>query len=202
MTKKIYILLLSLFIYSCNSNFQDENKTEIVINYETVNDIHVEDLFEELTFKSIDNCGWFVPGIAKIVYYKSNIAFFDSQNIYLFSDNFKPITKISKKGRAKGEYISISDFDLYEDLIAVLDRTSRKVILYNLSGSFISEIKLNIYASSIMIKDGATLLLHNDYSEFGDTQKGKIASVDIKTGDISFLGGKMDSNRCNYMKPT
>ncbi|MDR2585249.1 MAG: 6-bladed beta-propeller [Prevotellaceae bacterium] len=82
----------------------------------------------------------------------------NNKKIHVFSNpdgNF--IYCLDKIGRGPGEYLSITDFDVYKDSIYVLNLNT--IITYTQSGNFIKEYKVGIRASNFKVIDENTFLI-------------------------------------------
>ena len=56
---------------------------------------------------------------------------------YLYIENGTFIKQIDEQGRGPNEYQNIDDVDIFEKAIYILDRSSKKILVFNLLGNFI-----------------------------------------------------------------
>lgn len=198
-TKTIYFLFCIFCIFSCNSAKTNTDSKEIIdIDKVAVTNINVEDLFDQISFLSIDNNNVLLPGAAKIIYKNGGIYISDGFILYMYDINGKITGIINKKGRAKGEYLEITDFDVSNDNIIILDRNKKNILVFDKNGLFEFDVTLTVFASTFVINNDSTLILNNDYSTYEDSQKGKITTININSKEISYFGA-FNLNKTNYM---
>lgn len=109
-----------------------------------------------------------------------------SQCIYIYDIHGNGISKIAKKGRGPGEFLSITDFTILEDnTVVILDNPGEKIIFYNLFGDLIQEIKIdrNINIDNISNIDNDHLALFTGYSD----KNSCISILNIRSHEIKKL---------------
>lgn len=159
MTRSTYvIILLLLFIFISCKNKNDLNKENILSfdtkNWKVDNEISLSNIkdIKLLPLGTSDSC--LIGDVDKIVcttkyYFIADNMF--SKKIFVFDKDGKYLYSIGKYGRGPGEYIFFADFLVDEDknLVYVLDRESRKLIIYDSNdGGFIKDINLNFHANN------------------------------------------------------
>lgn len=195
----IFVLFCTCCAFSCNNTkSSSENKEIVSIDKMTLANIDIENIFDHISFLSIDHNNMFLPNAAKIIYKNSEIYISDGFILYMYDSNGKLAGLIDKKGKAKGEYLAITDFGVSNDKIILLDSKNKNILIYDKQGSFEFDIKLNVFASTFTIKDDSLLVLNNDYSTYEDSQKGKITLINSNTGKTSYFG-TYNTNKTNYM---
>lgn len=199
-TLKIIFVLFTIYnVISCNNTKNDnKNKESVNIDKMAMTNINIENLFDHISFLSIDNNNTLLPGAAKIIYKNSEIYISDGFILYIYDTNGKIIGLIDKKGKAKGEYLEITDFDVSNNKIILLDRNKKNVLIYDKQGLFKFDVKLNVYASTLAIKDDSLLILNNDYSTHENSQNGKITLININSRETSYFG-TYNVNKTSYM---
>jgi hypothetical protein len=96
--------------------------------------------------------------------------------LYVFDETGKFLSSIDRKGQGPGEYTGITQFTVDGENIVVMSRNQRKLIIYNESGEFISEHKVNCSALSISLLDDRDYALYCGNDRAGSGDKIHIAS--------------------------
>ena len=107
-----------------------------------------------------------IGGIDKIVLQNEHIYILDKKQatIFIFTHNGKYQNKIANQGRAPGEYLSISDFEVYDSHVYCLSRTNQKIFKYDTNGVFQNTIQVNDWYDCFHIQNDNTIYLFSDYS--------------------------------------
>ena len=107
-----------------------------------------------------------IGGIDKIVLQNEHIYILDKKQatIFIFTHNGKYQNKIANQGRAPGEYLSISDFEVYDSHVYCLSRTNQKIFKYDTNGVFQNTIQVNDWYDCFHIQNDSTIYLFSDYS--------------------------------------
>lgn len=171
MKKNSFILfLLSLFITSCVTNNEDDNKSQSVIDHLTftnnenypLRDI-AYNTFNIIALETNDEC--LIRNIMEARPYLSYLYVLDnSGTLFVFDRNGKFINQIGRKGNGPDEYLKLSSFFINknEDRIVIIDDFKNKMYNYDLTGNFINSkstdpsIKYTNY--SMMTEEGDILL--------------------------------------------
>lgn len=102
----------------------------------------------------------------------------DKEQIFVFDRQGAFVTKVSDRGRGKGEYLSITDFAAKDSLLYILSRGQKKILVYNESGKFVDEIMLdNWYNHLEFFNDNIVLLT----SENSNDEKWNFVFYDLAT---------------------
>lgn len=118
-----------------------------------------------------------------------------TKGIYFFTKQGKFINKIQKIGRGPGEYINVCDFDveINDNSILIFVLTwNRRINIYNTNGSFIKDLKLEDYFSSLSVTSDGIFLFRSfpsqdskdDYLIYLIDIKGKIIKKYLKYSEI------------------
>ncbi|MFC0876930.1 6-bladed beta-propeller [Saccharicrinis sp. FJH2] len=108
----------------------------------------------------------FISEVSHVKMLKDNVVIFDDpQNAILCFDikgNFK--YKIKQVGKGPKEYIKISGFDIFNGVLAIHDRMTKKALFFNLkTGKFKNEIKIKYdFSSILMMEDGFLAYTNNN----------------------------------------
>ncbi len=136
------------------------------------------------------DCG-VIGTINKVLQYKNRYYIMDqkSESIFIFDSNWVFINKIHKKGRGKGEYLSLDDIaiDKKRNQLVILDVNRRHLIHYSLNGTFIKTIKTPYWMREFAIFPSGNycfITLGNNYTGyklFVADSTGKIIKKGINT---------------------
>ncbi len=135
-----YILLFT--IYSClseSNNFGDNTGQKIKINInDTVSFIKPSNFFF-LKLESTQEA--LIEHIEFIKKEDDKIWILDDKrnSIISFSQEGEFFSRIDRKGKGYGEYLQISDFDIFNQYLYVLDVIQQKLMLFDLNGNFLYE---------------------------------------------------------------
>lgn len=85
--------------------------------------------------------------------------------IFLFNNKSgKFVSVINHKGRGHGEYIEVTDYDIYNDKIWIYSGAQRALFIYDKSGKYLKKINLNDYYSKIKVIDDKKVFFSPSYS--------------------------------------
>lgn len=147
--KKI-LLITALSFFSCvNDNshrpkVNDSNAIDIDIYNNKENNViqilNAEEYIDSVKFiklKTSADC--YLKNISKVFFENNTIIVYDSDlsEIFIFDIDGNYLRKISKKGRSKGEYITIStlNYNEVDSTLIIYDNISKKLIHYDLNGT-------------------------------------------------------------------
>src|SRR5690625_6313 len=101
-----------------------------------------------------------IQNIHKIVVQEPYILILDNvQNyLYLYDDQGEFIRQIGSLGNGPGEYLDMTDFEISGKEIIVFSNASRKILHFNITGSFIKEIPIIFHGASVVPIDSNYLL--------------------------------------------
>lgn len=99
----------------------------------------------------------------------------DRDVILVYNRKGDYVSKVSRKGRAGNEYISITDYCVYGNRIYVLSNPQRKINIYEIDGNYVGSIPLNDWYHNLSVEDNYIML----YSERSNSQKYDIIKIDF-----------------------
>jgi len=106
---------------------------------------------------------------------------YNTKSIFFFDRQGKFLSKIDKKGKGAGEYISMHDVIFADSLVEIFDDALSKIIRYDLNGKYKNESPLLPFSKSKFAKDanGSYLLFNiNEPTSFGNF---KLYNWDVKS---------------------
>jgi hypothetical protein len=159
-----------LFIVSCNS--LDDSKREISHKIIKVDEVRVDKIILDsiITVEAIYEFN--IPDslilgkVSKVINTQDYIIVLDKFNnsIFIFDYFGNYLSKINKQGKGPGEYIKIDNLSITEHnnslYFNVIDRSQKKVLIYNIKGENVSEIQLDGWPSDYL-KLGGTDYISN-----------------------------------------
>ncbi len=194
MKKLLLLLSVAAMLVACGSG--NTNPDELVlIDYEALENA---DFFSTKTFSKVepvylDTNAAVLGSPLYMIMKNGNYYILDRQQeiVYTFDASGKMLGKLSKRGRAKGEYTLLFDFDIHNNgNIVLLCNPKPKLITYNPNGELIEEKDIDFQCNSVMIyNDG--YLFAKDWRETPNTGKNTIVRTDA---GLNILGGMLPEN--------
>ena len=141
MKRKSYCILLILTILvSCTSKQNVKGEIpEIVVDLENKSGIQPF-AFKDFSFVALEVSNEsMLRDIAKVICHKNRIYVLSTAEptVFIFDDTGKYERKLSK-GQGPGEVVFVSDLEIYNDTLCVLD-SYRKIKMYSLAGEYIED---------------------------------------------------------------
>jgi len=135
-------IILSLFVFSCmhreNEKVQ-ENHEVIDFSLEHLDKLHWDEFITAYTIIPLETTEKsFISRIERVIFRNNKLYILNTDglrsNILVFTKEGKYLRKIDKQGRGNGEYLFISDFDLYPDsnVVTILDPLKRTLLNYDI----------------------------------------------------------------------
>ena len=159
--KRICFLLLPL-LWGCS--FQSENQIETIEIGDVSQCASSEPAFTSIDYVKLETSSdALLADVAKVVVHKDRIyvlSMFDAR-VFIFSSSGEYITSL-RKGQGPGEVLFVSDMDIREDKLFVLDNY-RYVRQYDLDGNYISDVYTSSSPRFSLKYVGDDLLLFDPY---------------------------------------
>ena len=166
MKQKIILLVSIICFFSCNGAISDKEVAidgdglvtlDVPILKQVTTDLpSVAILFDSLVIIKLETSSFdsYLGNIDDIKSFEDTLIIKSKHSLFLFKKDGSFIRKIEKHGRGRGEYLSISRFDIDKTnrKIVVLDRDLKKVLRYSLNGDYETEIEISdlIYDFAIL----------------------------------------------------
>ena len=121
--------------------------------------------------------------IKKIQLTDSCIYVFDwgQKTVFVFDSKGYFVRKYSHVGQGEGEYVYLSDFEIYNNHLYLLSRTNRCIYKYTLDDRFVDVIKVNDWYDAFHILNENCMLL---YSNRSNNTKYNVVKYNYKTGIV------------------
>ena len=186
--KRLLVVILgcTILMIACNQIEQsrsfDDLLSEVKVNIEIPDFdensvLNCSDVFSSVEYVPLDSELSNICEITKlnrtpkgdyIVYDRRNLA------IIRFDNNGRFVNYIGEQGHASNEYIKPIDvvYDPYNDQMLVWDNPRKKIMIYNINGSFISDLDIPWYTGVLSVVDNEHLLVCTDNL---DSDKSKLS---------------------------
>lgn len=196
-----YYLRVIIFTIICTSCVGNNNK-EVNVNIISVEDItsqtkDITEIFSEVNYIPLETTAESIFGeVNKIISDSNKIFISDLRSIFIFDNNGLFISVINRHGSASNEYLSIDDFSVTGDNILILDRNKKRVLFYDMSGSFIKSLDVDLFSSAISITDEEDIILKIDNDELPDN---RLVIINNETGVKGKAMYEVDKTKAEYL---
>ncbi|MCB4807944.1 6-bladed beta-propeller [Tamlana sp. 62-3] len=184
---KILSISLILIFFSCSKKNNDISQTTLEIPYESHNNfIMLSKYFKTIKFLPLEtNKESIIGSIKKLKIINNRIYIFDNigNSILVFNSHGQFEKKISSIGSGPDEYISISDFDVENNNLYIMDISGK--ILHFKNDVYVNSIKIDFRATDFCITKGGFIF--------------KILEFDNKSGQ--FIATSKDLKIKNKLLP-
>jgi len=179
-----WVLFGMLFLSSCSRSGSEERLSEAdflridVDNIELVDSLVAEDVLEDYRIIKLEtNINSLIGEIHKILFEADRFFVLDisiAKNILVFDKSGKHLYNVGYTGQGPGEYLQPMDIavDSARDELIVYDQASNKLLIYDLTGKFKREHRINLLFRSIEYINSDTILgLSHNVLNIGNDQK-------------------------------
>lgn len=159
----LYILLIFLTVCSCSNN--SKSKLYEIIAIDTKQRDAITDFFDEYIIIPLETTEDNIIGnIDKISISDEYMYILDRQQatVLVFDKAGGYIGKIAHRGRASGEYRSITDFTVFRSCVYCLSRINKKIFVYDIDAAFVRSCDLNDWYSSFCVVNDSLMYLFSD----------------------------------------
>lgn len=187
--KFIFIIFFTIvLIVSCGrpTSSTDSNQisfiTNVDLNFDLDNLSPLTDFIKSehhIVLETNDSC--LINGIGRIEFMNDTIVLQSGQEVFSFDKNGKWITNFMNQGQGPEEYIQIDGLRVMSGLIYILDRNSKKIVVYTLNGSYVNSIRLEYEFIDFFLPDKDTIVLSSGYY---NQSKYNFIWVDSRSGQI------------------
>ncbi len=166
MKKIIIIFLVITSFVACNRPMEFRNNVTVdVDNWGSIND-----LYSSYRIIPLDNSKQALMADPSKIKKSNGKYYIEDRNlrsIFVFDTTGRLVVRINRFGRGHGEYGEITDFDIYNDNLFILNNAARNVLKYNLNGDFVCSYDVRTYYDELAVIDSAKMLLFSNYSNDG-----------------------------------
>jgi len=185
--KKTFAILLC-FTLACSkhpSKTVDKIATVVNIDPNKNEHLYLSQIADSISYIQLETSDISLLGEIRSVRYKNGVFYVQdrSNSIFLFDLQGNFISKFNQFGQGPGEYVFIHSFDVGESGdIHILDLYLKKMLAYNASFEFVSEIRIEDFPRDFYVLDEKYVLYMPDKNI--DCRTG-IYSLDRKTQEYS-----------------
>lgn len=198
--KRSVLLFLCFIMLSCSKTGEPVGDLDIInvdINEMSSINEFVCGESKYICLDSSENC--LIEKVDKVMISQDTLFVMDRsrRTVFVFSANDgRFINKISKTGRGPGEYVDLSDCDIWRGLIYILSYPDQKLNVYSPKGELIKGIELpNQYSKLKVVDEGKVWL----YAENSNSDLYNFAQLDMASGAIDVKFDPFAEN-CGYHK--
>ena len=157
-----FFVNILFFLLSCGGKQQGGIPVHSVdvLQRDSVN--HFFSGYEYVMLETNENC--LLGEVKGMKVYDSVIGIRERERILLFGHDGKFISKIDKKGRGAGEYLSVEDFCVRDSLVYVLSGAYKSILVYGMSGTFVRKIELGDWYGHFEVLDDELMFLSSEYN--------------------------------------
>jgi hypothetical protein len=152
--KYIELCLVSAILAGCSNVQIQKNDTINLENcVENASVIQASDIIDNIQYVALETTDKsLLGGFKKIIPTKDYFFIQDSYMLYIFGRNGQFISRIGNKGQGQEEYVELSDFDIDDHNIYILDDVRSNILVYSYENKFLRSIRLNSYDISNIVK--------------------------------------------------
>jgi hypothetical protein len=163
-------VIYSLLIISCTTNPKENIEIiDLTNGLGNCRKIYLSEIASNIEYIPLETGkDSYIGTIAQVKFCNGFIFILDSKSkvVYIFNNNGKYAAQINSIGKGPGEYIKLSDLEIYpkDTSIFVFDIEVHKLIKYDIHGQFINEWRLQEQSSSAFsIFDGLSFIFLTTY---------------------------------------
>lgn len=172
MNKDIFIFLLTLFLsilYGCDEK-QQTDKKYIKVDLGDRHRVSIFDIFSKIDIIPLEtNDSSLIKTIRKLIVNNDTLYIldYDMAKVLAFDMEGNYLYQINNRGMGPGEYIGISDFNIFNDSLSILSAVDNKLYIYDKKGNFIKNLSLpgirGAYISFVDVSDDLIAFWTFDY---------------------------------------
>lgn len=140
--KQALFLLLSFLFFSCHHAEKNKNEVDCQVIDSFSSTLCLEERVDSVTFIPLtdDNPDALFKDIDKVLYADGRFYVLDymgTSSVFVFDDKGDFLFKVGNVGQGPGEYSKVTDFDVNNGCIYLLDSRKRIILSYDLSGKYL-----------------------------------------------------------------
>ena len=166
MGKPLYLLCIFLLFSEISCTHSPEDLTgirDLSKGFQANSNYPLNNIAESIKYISLeDTPSSLIQSIAKIIVWDTIMGVLDMQipKLFLFNLNGKFLRSIGNFGKGPGEYVDITSFDIYDDLVLLYDAKQKKLSRYSINGKHLNDIHLTIYPTYVKGLDNSNILYY------------------------------------------
>ena len=173
----ISLLVLTAILLGCNKNTSDDknlrNYEIITIDLDNIKPIKLSEICKSIKYLKLETTETNAFGLVTKICISDNKMYLFSpypfNTVSVFSIQGKFLYQLKRQGKGPGEYLDLQDMHV-DEYIELLDHINKKILRFNLNGSFVNEYKIEIYADKFekLNKDTLIFFANNTYNVLGN----------------------------------
>lgn len=170
---KYFLFIMFIFLYTCDKEHSPENnRLEILVNEEKEFLLvsSIVEYFDVIPLETNDDN--LISQIDKVKIINDKFFVLDIFNnaIFIFDKKGNHIQTLFRVGNGPGEYLQLIDFDLYDDLLYILDFAGQSILIYDMELTFKDKISYETFSSQINISNNSFILYNEPSGRDNDYQ--------------------------------
>lgn len=160
---KAFVCLL--LCVSCSPQDHRNSCRDVVVNVKKLSGLnHIFDHYRYVRLQTPDTC--VIHSINKIIPTDSLLFVMDASTIYICDYKGQFLKKINHQGHGMGEYLKITDFDVCDNQLWILDSQLNRLLRYGMDGKLRQEYRLpDTYHSILALNDDQIFLCSQQSNE-------------------------------------
>lgn len=198
--KRIAYLLLSVLLVGCGQSKKDVDEIELISIPSGIEVLDMADVLKSVSFIQPEITDQSLITSTSRVYRLGGKIYIGSENaILVFGEDGSFIRRIEHQGNGPGEYVRLTDFDISEETIFVLDNNSQQVLLYDLNGEFVKKIGLNFWAIRMKAIGKNSIALFSGNQTSSTENVHKVNLIDTQNGEVLSKCLPIDPRKSEYL---
>ena len=165
--KNIILILCVISLFSCDYARQEAKESVVWNMSDSPSILSLKEKIKSISFIALDdgNPDALFKGIDKVLYADGRFYILDymgTSSVFVFDEKGKFLFKVGDVGQGPGEYYKVTDFDVNNGCIYLLDSKRRSILSYDLDGRFLKQYgylgKIEGVNDLIVTNDGNFLL--------------------------------------------
>lgn len=192
---KYYIIFIALAFWGCSNNIQKTDNDLDIINVPVKTSDHLikmSEFVDSISYTPLEtNDDCLIGNIDKLLVTDKYYYIIDTEiacAVLCFDKKGTFIRKIGNRGVGNGEYVSISDVNVYNDDIYIMDSDLMKLFIFNEEGILEKEIKIHFLSEKFFIINDSWICLFGDYKHNNEFLKNEkfpnVLFMNIENGKV------------------
>lgn len=142
--KNYLMILCVLFFSSCYGVGQDKKESEVWEMSKSAPSLNLKEKVKSVSFVALDdsNPDALFKGMNKVLHVDGRFYILDymgTSTVFVFDEKGTFLFKVGNIGQGPGEYYKVTDFDVNNDCIYLLDSGKRMILAYDLNGKYLKK---------------------------------------------------------------
>lgn len=144
--KQLILLLFGVLCFSCHHTMKNDKVVDMQVIDGFPSTLDLEQMVDSVSFIPLDdsNSESLFKDIDKTLYVGGRFYILDymgTSSVFVFDESGSFLFKVGNVGQGPGEYYKVTDFDVNNGRIYLLDSKKRKILSYDLDGKYMKDYK-------------------------------------------------------------